>query len=149
MMKLPNPEEKLAGCCWLPRLAAKTRCHVGGRLPFSYRIAFGSRVGIDGYFLRHFRLSMAQVITAVRSAENEEALATWFLQQPGVSAERIAKWNERSVKLGAAGQRGYITRQIVRWVLYPKSYLHPCGTLFELIAQDEGLEKPSQPPGPH
>ncbi|MBI2517369.1 MAG: DUF5069 domain-containing protein [Opitutae bacterium] len=138
-MKLPHPAAQLAGCCWLPRLAAKTRVFLQGEMPLSYRIAFGSRRGIDGYFLRHFRLEMRKVVSAVKHAENDAALVAWFLQQPGVSPQTIAAWNEFAPRLGAKGHPAYATRQIVKWFLYPKSILHPVGSLFEMIVQDEDL----------
>ena len=50
-MKLCRPQEQIAGCCWLPRFADKARFYLGGRLPFLYRVAFGSRFGVDGHFL--------------------------------------------------------------------------------------------------
>ncbi len=59
-MKLPHPEDKLAGCVWLPRLAAKVRVHLAGGMPLSYRVAVGSRIGVDGYFLRHFGSACAR-----------------------------------------------------------------------------------------
>ena len=146
-MKLPHPEERLAGCCWLPRLAAKTRVYLAGKMPFSYRIAFGSRIGVDGFFLRHFDLSLAEVIGAVRNAPTDEALATWFLKRQRASGESIAVWNAQAVKLGAPGHPGHLTLRFIRPALYPKSIFHPVGSIFEAIAQDENLPAPAPPAG--
>ncbi len=143
-MKLPHPEERLAGCVWLPRMAAKIRIFSAGDLPVSYRIAFGSRIGVDGYFLRHFHLSMAQVVATVRSASNDEAVANWFLQRPFVSPHAIALWNSCALKLGARGQPGFLTLCIVKGFLYPKSRFRRVGSIFEAIEVDEGLPKPNQ-----
>mgnify|MGYP001243124770 CR=1 FL=1 len=145
-MILPHPEAKLAGCIWLPRLAAKIRVHLAGGLPRSYRVALGSRVGVDGYFLRHFQLSMAQVIAAVRGAPDDEALAAWFLKQPGATAEAIANWNAQAVKLGAVGQPAYWTLCVVKWFFYPKSRFRPIESIFEAIAEDEDLPRPNWRP---
>ncbi len=108
-------------------------------MPFSYRIAFGARTGVDGFFFRHFGLSKAQVLSAIRERSDDTAVAEWFLQQPGVTPERIAAWNRFAPMLGVKGHPGYRTRQIVKWLLYPKSITRPVGSLFAMIAQDEGL----------
>lgn len=142
-MQLPHPLTRLAGCCWLPRHIAKTRVYLRGEMPFAYRIALGSRVGVDGYFFRHFGLGKKQMLAAIRARPDDAAVAKWFLQQPGVTSERIASWNEFAPRLGVKGHPGYLTRQIVKWFLYPKSISRPVGGIFALIAQDEGL--PAEP----
>lgn len=138
-MKLPHPCAQLAGCCWLPRLAAKTRVFLRGEMPRSYRIAFGSRRGIDGYFLRHFRLEMRAVVSAVKHAKDDAALAGWFLHQPGVTPQSIAAWNEFAPRLGTKGHPAHTTLHIVKWFFYPRAILHPVDSLFEAIVQDEDL----------
>lgn len=142
-MKLPHPKAQLAGCVWLPRLVAKIRVFLSGKLPVSYRVAFGSRVGVDGYFLRHFRLTMPQVMAAVRRASTDDEVATWFLRRPSVTPHSITDWNAFALKLGAAGQPGHLTLQIVKWFLYPKSRFGAVGSIFEAIAIDECLEEPN------
>lgn len=138
-MQLPHPLARLADCCWLPRHIAKTRIYLRGELPFTYRAALGSRMGIDGYFFRHFGLNKTQMLAAIRARADDAAMAEWFLQQPGVTPARISEWNRFAPLLGAKGQTGYVTRQIVKWFFYPKSISHPVGSLFAMIAQDEGL----------
>ena len=137
-MRVRRPQEQIAGCCWLPRFADKTRLYFGGHLPFLYRLAFGSRLGADGYFLCHFKMSLRDFVAGVAKATDDHALARWFLAHPGVTAQRIADWNLFAPKLGARGYPGFITRHIVKWVLYPKSIRHPVNSLFEAIEQDEG-----------
>ena len=139
VMKLPHPQEKLAGCCWLPRLAEKTRFYLRGEMPFSYRAAFGSSIGVDGYFLRHFKLSRSQIIAAVRIHATDEKLAQWFLARASVTTKSITDWNMLAPKIGARNHPGYLTRQIVKWIFYPKSVRHPVGSIFEAIIQDEDL----------
>ena len=141
-MNLPHPRAELAGCCWLPRLTAKTRGYLKGEMPLNYRVAFGSRLGIDGYFFRHFGLTRTQVIAAIRTAPSDAAVAQWFLGRPGVTAPSIATWNELAPRLGAKGNPGYLTRVAVKWILYPALFLRPVVSLFEMIAQDENLSPP-------
>lgn len=144
-MQLPHPRAELAGCCWLPRLATKTRAFLRGEMPTSYRLAFGSRIGVDGYFLRHFQLSHAQVVAAIRRAENDDALATWFLARPGVTVASIAAWNALAPQLGARGRPGYVTYQLVKWFFYPKSIFRAERGIFDAIARDENLPAFSPP----
>jgi len=136
-MHLPRPQDQLAGCVWLPRFAEKARRFLAQQLPFTYRVAFGSRLGIDGAFLRHFGLTVEQFLAAVRQSADNEALAKWFLSLPAASPERIAEWNRRASSLGAKGHPGYFTRHLIKWVFYPKSVVTPVDSLFEAIEQDE------------
>lgn len=136
-MQLHRPQDELAGCVWLPRFADKTRLVLAQQLPCIYRFAFGSRLGIDGAFLRYFGLSLDQFLAAVRQSADSEALAGWFLSLPAASPQRIAEWNRRAALLGVKGHPGYLTRQLVKWVLYPKSVVTPVNSLFEAIEQDE------------
>ena len=136
-MQLPRPQDQLAGCVWLPRFAEKARRFLAQQLPLTYRVAFGSRLGIDGAFLRHFSLTVDQFLAAVRQSADNEALAKWFLALPAVTSERIAKWNRRATLLGVKGHPGYLTRHLIKWVFYPKSVMDPVNSLFEAIEQDE------------
>ena len=136
-MQFPRPHDQLAGCVWLPRFAEKARRVLARQLPLTYRVAFGSRLGIDGAFLRHFGLTVSQFLVAVRRSDGNTALALWFLSLPAASPGRIAEWNRRAALLGVKGHPGYVTRHLIKWVFYPKSVLSPVGSLFEAIEQDE------------
>ena len=138
MIRLRRPQEQLAGCCWLPRFADKARFYRNGRLPFLYRLAFESRLGVDGYFLRHFGLSSCDFLAGVVRAADDTALAQWFASLPEVTPQRIADWNALATTLGARGYPGFVTRHAVKWLLYPKSVRQPVNTLFDAIDQDEG-----------
>ena len=107
-------------------------------MPLLYRVAFGSRLGVDGYFLRHFKLSQRTFLKGVRQAADDDALARWFVTLPGVSHQRIAEWNLAAPNLGARAHPGVFTRHVVKWVLYPKSIRQPVHSIFEAIEQDEG-----------
>ena len=136
-MRLPRPQDQLAGCVWLPRFAEKARRFLAQQLPLTYRVAFGSRLGIDGAFLRHFGLTVPQFLVAVRRSEDCAALAQWFLSLSAAGSERIAEWNRRAASLGVKGHPGYLTRHLVKWVFNPKSVVTPVNSLFEAIEQDE------------
>jgi len=142
-MQLPHPLTPLAGCSWLARHVAKTRLYLRGEMPFAYRIALGSRIGVDGYFFRHFGLSKGKVLAAIRARPDDARMTDWFLQQPGVTPERIAGWNRLLPLLGTQGHPGYFTRRIVTPFLYPKALRQPVDSLVAAIVQDENL--PSEP----
>ena len=136
-MHLHRPQDQLAGCVWLPRFADKARLSLNRQLPLLYQLAFGSLFGVDGYFLRHFDLTIDQFLAAVRQSADNAALARWFLAHPGASPPRIAEWNRRATVLGAKGHPGYLTRHLAKWLFYPKSVWSPVGSVFEAIDQDE------------
>ncbi len=141
-MQLPHPLARLAGCCWLARHVAKTRVFLSGELPFTYRLALGSRIGVDGYFFRHFGLNKNEILTAIRTRPDDAAVAEWFLAQPGVTPDRIAAWNDLVPLLGTKGQPAYLTRRIVTLFLYPKALRQPVDSIVAAIAQDENLPLP-------
>jgi hypothetical protein len=136
-MKLRRPQDELAGCCWLARIVDKVRISQQGDFPLLYRLSLGSPIGIDGFFLRHFKISFRPLREAVLQTRNDENLAQWFLSQPGVNPETIAKWNEYGPKLGTPGYPGSLLRHVVKWFVYPKAIKHPVNSLFEMIEQDE------------
>ncbi len=136
-MNLRLPQEQLAGCCWLPRLVDKIRAAQRNQLPMIYRLAFGSHLGIDGYFLRHFRMSFQVLRHAVQTSANDEALAYWFTQQSHCTPETIQDWNRFAPNIGKQGHPGYVLRHLLKWVFMPQSIRHPVSSLFEAIEQDE------------
>jgi hypothetical protein len=85
-MKLPGPNEKLAGCVWLPRILAKARFFQGGGLPPDYAANFCNPQRIDGLFLAHFGLSREDILAAAALPDNRAG--EWF--QSRCSAERIS-----------------------------------------------------------
>ena len=136
-MHLTRPQDQLVDCVWLPRFAEKARLSLDRQLPFIYQLAFGSRYGVDGYFLRHFDLTIEQFLAAVRQSTDNAALARWFLSLPSASPHRISEWNRCATLLGAKGHPGYLTRHLAKWLFYPKSVSSPVGSIFEAIDQDE------------
>ncbi len=141
-MRLPHPKETLAGCVWLPRHIAKVRLHLSHGLPLSYRVALGSSIGVDGYFFRHFGLSLERMVAVVRKSQSNADIATWFGGRPEGTGESIARWNRLAETLGARGHPGHVTFAIVKWLFYPKAIAQPVGSIFEAIAQDENLTPP-------
>ena len=136
-MKLRRPQDQLAGCCWLPRLADKIRAAQQQQLPLLYRLALGSRFGVDGYFTRHFKMSFQVLRQAVQTSTNDEALANWFIQQSHGRPETIQAWNHFAPNIGKQGHPGYISRHLFKCIFMPKSIRHPVSSLFEAIEQDE------------
>lgn len=134
---LRPPQAQLGGCCWLPRLLDKARQGTRGDLPLLYRLLLGSAFGIDGQFLRFFRLPAGASVSALRAAADDEAALAWFLAQPGVSAERIARWNTVAPKLGAPGGPMRWSFGLVRALVYPNVPRARANSYFELIAADE------------
>ena len=136
-MNLRSPHETLAGCCWLPRLADKVRASEGSHFPLLYRLSLGSPVGIDGFFLRHFKIPFSQLRQAVLDTQTDEDLSHWFLAQPTVNVGSITKWNHYGPKLGSPGYPGSVFKHLIKWFVYPKSVKHPVDSFFDMIEQDE------------
>ena len=133
-----KPTDQVAGCCWLPRFIDKAHLWLSGELPFFYRLAFCSPLGLDGYFLRYFQLPKKDFLKAVQNSGNIDGLVgEWFLAQPTVTSERIDDWNALAPRLGEKGYSGYWTFHVVKWVLYPKAAKNPVSNMFEAIIQDE------------
>ena len=136
IMKFRHPGEQIAGR-WLPRIADKARSYLSGEMPFLYRIAFTSRLGVDGFFLRDFSLSRRDSLHGIRTSHDDASLAAWFTSQPSVTLSSIGAWNRLAPTLGMRGHPAYLTRHIMKSVLYPKSVAKPVTSLFEAIEQDE------------
>lgn len=136
-MKLRRPNDELAGCCWLARMADKVRAAQQGDCPFLYRMSLGSPIGVDGYFLRHFGFTFRQFRNAVIETINDENLEQWFLNQPGVNSSIISSWNAYGPKLGTPGYPTSHLRHLIKWFVYPKAITQPVNSLFEMIEQDE------------
>lgn len=136
-MKLRRPQETLAGCCWLARITDKVRSSQQGDFPLLYRLSLGSPIGIDGFFLRHFKIPFRQFREAVHQTGDDTSLAEWFLSQPHVNATTIGTWNEFGPRLGTPGHPGSLLRLVIPWVVYPKAIKHPVNSFFEMIEQDE------------
>ncbi len=136
-MKLRRPQETLASSCWLARIADKVRASQQGNFPLLYRLSLGSPIGVDGYFLRHFRLSFRQFRNAVIETRTDKELEQWFLRQPGVNSSTISSWNDFAPKLGTPGYPASFVRHLIKWFVYPKSIKQPVNSLFEMIEQDE------------
>ena len=133
------PREELGGCCWLPRFIDKARLQGRGELPLVYRVLVGNALGIDGEFLRHFRLRAAETTAALRATADDAAALSWFLAQPGVNEERIKSWNARGARLGAPGGPMRWSFGLVRRVVYPKVAHCGADNYFDLIAADERM----------
>ena len=67
-MKLRGHRDILAGCRWLARITDKVRAGEDGKLPVLYRLSLGNPLGVDGFFLRHFRISFGNFRKALNQA---------------------------------------------------------------------------------
>jgi hypothetical protein len=137
-MQLRTPSDQLAGVCWLPRFIDKVRKFLDGTLPPEYALRLGESRAMDGVFLRHFGLTKQQVLEAVRaSAGNDGSVLEWFRAQPGVTADRINKWNQLAPNIGRPGHLGHeLFRQLVTEV-YPGAPYTGVESVFEVIEADE------------
>jgi hypothetical protein len=114
-MKLRRPQDELAGCCWLARMVDKMRASQQGDFPLPYRLSLGSPIGIDGFFLRHFRLSFRQFRDAVIQGRNDENLTQWFLSQPGVNASSLGNGNDFGPKQGTPGYPASLAIRLLQY----------------------------------
>lgn len=137
-MKLRPPQETLARCCWLARMADKVRASQQENFPVLYRLSLASPIGIDGYFLRHFKLSFRQFRNAVIETRTDQDLERWFQGQMGVHSSTISSWNDFAPKLCTQGYPVSFVRHLIKWFVYPKSIKDPVNSLFRMIEQDEG-----------
>ncbi len=66
---------------------------------------FGHKLATGGEFIRVFEFSLDDLIAVVRKAPlSDIAVGMWFIEQPGVTPERIATWNDDAFDLGKPGQ---------------------------------------------
>ncbi|MFT3783932.1 MAG: DUF5069 domain-containing protein [Nibricoccus sp.] len=141
MTKTParRPTDRLADCLWLARLVEKVRLHLAGELDKDFQMPFGNRRATDGIFLEHFGLTKDEIIEAVRAAgEDDEQVATWFLQRVQEANEKIARWNKIAFQLGRPGLPG---ERVLSWAkknLYKNGDDPRVDSIFRMIAADEG-----------
>jgi hypothetical protein len=153
-MKLRRPEDRLAGCMWLPRFIDKARHHVAGTLAQDYQRAFCSPLGIDGVFFAHFALSKDEVIEVVRREKSDEAIAAWFVARAESSEEKIRAWNELAPNIGRPGFPGQRTFQWGMKHIYVGCSDPRVISGFTAIAWDEGFldsvspNRPNKAPEP-
>lgn len=141
-MNIRAPSETLVNCCWLPRLIDKRRLYTSGKLPFIYRMALGSSFGVDGYFIRHFKISKKLLLKTIdQSGGDDQKVANWLLSQSGVNPTTIDSWNRFAPNLGKPGFPGHVVFHFVKWVLYPRAIKHPVQSLFDTIVQDEASDQ--------
>ena len=97
---LPSPyiPHSATGLLHLPRFIAKIRKHLKGELPASYQRNFCR--GFDRFLCVHLDVDPEQVIEAVRTSGNDEALLDSNLLQLFPEDCRVAKWNRELVQKG-------------------------------------------------
>jgi hypothetical protein len=135
--RLPAPRDRLAGCIWLPRIIAKARLLLAGRLPADYAERFCHPTGVDGQFLSFFGLDRAALLAV--ADESDDAVAAWFAARPAASSARIAEWNELSVNLGRPGFPMANRLPIAKATSYKYLNTGEMETVFEVLEADEAL----------
>lgn len=137
-MNLPRPTDRLAGCVWLPRIIAKARLLAAGALPDDYVKRFCHASGVDGQFLRFFKLTKEDIVAQSRFGDDE--VATWFLSSPDRQG-RVAEWNHLAVNLGRAGYPMAERFPIAVATIYKHLADRKLETVFAVLEADE-----AQPP---
>ena len=139
-MNLPLPvprDNSLAGCVWLARFLAKARLLLADQLPPDYVERFGAPDGVDGNFFRFFAVGHEQLMDVIRREPSDEAVARWFLALPGISAERIAAWNDFAEKLGHPGLPMSQRLAEISLAMGGRFDLSKIHSIFDLITADE------------
>jgi hypothetical protein len=134
-MKLPPPEDRLAGCMFLPRIIAKARALTTGELPQEYAVRFGAPDTVDGLFLSFFELRVDKIAEA--AVLSDASVAQWFESVPGVNPRRIREWNRTAVNLGRPGFPMAERLPIALSTKYRHLANRDIETIFEMLNADE------------
>lgn len=133
-MNLPRPADRLADCVWLPRIITKARLLAAGSLPGDYVQRFCHASGVDGQFLRFFRLTPEDVTSA--SSLSDEEVAQWFLSSAERKA-RIQDWNHVALNLGRMGFPMSERLPVALATTYKHLAHQKFETVFEVLEADE------------
>ena len=137
-MQLRRPSARLADVCWLPRFIDKARAMLDGTLPPEYLERFGDRRGMDGAFLRFFRLKKEAFVEAVRASNGSDiAVAKWFYAHPGVTDGKVEEWNRIAPDFGKPGEPGFEAFQSMMVNIYKDAPYSGVESVFEVIEADE------------
>lgn len=132
-MNFPSPREKLAGCCWLPRLLAKARLLQNGRLAPEYAARFCHPTGVDGQFLIYFLLTHEEIMAMAALPDSEAA--SWFHSR--YTSERIHEWNRIAVNIGRPGYPLAERFPVALATTYKHIDSRGMTTIFEVLEADE------------
>ncbi|MBT5902144.1 MAG: DUF5069 domain-containing protein [Opitutaceae bacterium] len=139
--KLRRPwDQDVADCMWLARLTDKVRLHLTGNLNEDFEPFFGHRLATDGAFIDFFEIELKDLIAVVQSEPtNDQAVTTWFLQQPGATPDQIKTWNDEAFDLGKTGKPMARAFSWARRKYYGGTNADPgVVSVFSGIAWDEG-----------
>ncbi len=135
----PPWDRSVADCMWLARFIDKARLQATGRLTADFEPFFGHRLATDGTFLAHFGFTLEEAMSALRNGSSDTEMGTWFLERPGVTAERITAWNTLGPKLGRPGQVMERAFRFAQRKYYGGALADPrVVSVFSGIAWDEG-----------
>jgi hypothetical protein len=132
-MKLPYPNERLAGCVWLPRILEKARLFRAGGLEADYAARFCHPQGVDGFFIAHFGLSREDILSA--AALSDARAEEWFLNR--TTPDQIERWNLTALNLGRPGFPMAERLQIALSTTYKNVKDRGLTTVFEILEADE------------
>ncbi|MDA8528131.1 DUF5069 domain-containing protein [Opitutaceae bacterium] len=132
--------QDVADCMWLARFTDKVRLHLTGGLNEDFEPFFGHKLATDGAFIDFFAIKLDEFVAVVKSAPNsDEAVSTWFIQQPGISPDRIKVWNDGAFDLGKEGKPMARAFSWARRKYYGGANADPgVVSVFSGIAWDEG-----------
>ena len=133
-MKLPKPTERLADCVWLPRIVAKARLLAKSALPEEYESRFCHPSGVDGEFLRFFKLTKEEVVLHFEKSNQE--IADWFLSDEKRKTS-IQEWNHIALNLGRDGFPMSERLPIALSTTYKHLAARNPKTVFEALEADE------------
>src|SRR4051812_24056869 len=101
MSAIRSPLEKLAGCYYLARFTDKIRLELIGQLSDEYRPYLFHKYGADTQFTNYFGLNRDEMIEAVKTSNNDDAImAAWFEQRTSLDDVKRKSWNEFALNMG-------------------------------------------------
>lgn len=136
-MNLPSPRKRMGGCVWLPRIIAKARLLQADLLPDDYMLRFGAATGVDGHFLKHFGLTIDEILK-IAPHTNRDVLA-WFKALATAKAAAIKKWNSQAENFGRAGYPMADRLEYVKTHVFAHLDTSGVETIFGIIELDEGI----------
>ncbi|MDQ8188194.1 DUF5069 domain-containing protein [Pelagicoccus sp. SDUM812002] len=134
-MKLRLPSEKLGGAYHLARVIDKIRLQNLGELPEEYQSSYCNPAGLDGLFLKAFKLEADTLVQTITKSSSDQEIVEWFKSQ--TTQEQCEKWNAFALELGRPGTALGERFKQVRAIKYPELPSEWEGTVFEAIALDE------------
>jgi len=136
---LPSPHACTGNLVYFPRMLAKIRLHLAGRLPDEYRENFGDAKPwvLDDICCRFLRLPHREVIAAVEAGgTDEDVLARCWVAAGARSEHEIGIWSGWMTRIG------WRDAQVARIAAWKKDMDREndvsLQTLFDMLDAEEG-----------